>query len=198
MSVSVSLDDLQAAGFPMGGESSVAVDFVDTERLAVTPAIDLLADDAEAWWRLQSGRLPGGEEPAEMAASRLRSAIREAFEARIAGRAAPASAVEELNSFAASVPSSPRLVSGPQGFSAETRWHPEHGGNAKLAAVAGDAMALLADPVRAAQLRHCAGSECSMIFLAENSRRVWCTANLCGNRARVARHQRRRQRDDRS
>ncbi|SDP87791.1 CGNR zinc finger domain-containing protein [Lentzea jiangxiensis] len=27
-----------------------------------------------------------------------------------------------------------------------------------------------------------------MLFLAENKRRVWCAANVCGNRARVARH----------
>lgn len=195
MSVSVSLDDMQGAGFPMGGEPSVAVDFVDTVMLAVDPSVDLLADHAKSWWRLQGARLPGGEEPPPVAVRRLRSAIRETFEARMVGRSPSAAAVEDLNSFAASVPSSPRLEAGPEGCRAETRWHPEYGGNAKLAAVAGDAVVLLADPVRAAQLRRCANTECSMIFLAENSRRVWCTANICGNRARVARHQRRQHQD---
>ncbi|MFC9257709.1 CGNR zinc finger domain-containing protein [Amycolatopsis thailandensis] len=27
-----------------------------------------------------------------------------------------------------------------------------------------------------------------MLFVAANSRRVWCTPSLCGNRVRVARH----------
>lgn len=191
MSVSVILEDVQRAGFPMGGEPSVAVDFVDTVMLAVDPSVDLLTDHSDRWWMLQAGRLPGGDQPSEVAVRRLRSAIREAFEAHIAGRGPSPSAVEDLNSFAASVPSSLRLEAGPEGFRAETRWHPEHGGNAKLAAIAREAVLLLADSTRAAQLRRCASSECSMIFLAENSRRVWCTANICGNRARVARHQRR-------
>lgn len=195
MSVSVTLGDMQGAGFPMGGEPSVAVDFVDTVMLAVDPAVDLLADRSDQWWRLQADRLPGGDDPSPVVVRRLRSAIREVFEARIVGRAPSPSAVEDLNSFAASVPSSPRLEVGPEGFHAQTRWHSEHGGNAKLAAIAREAVLLLADSAHAAQLRRCASSECSMIFLAENSRRVWCTANICGNRARVARHQRRQRHD---
>ncbi|MGI5187549.1 CGNR zinc finger domain-containing protein [Promicromonospora sp. CA-289599] len=191
MSVSVSLGAMQDAGFPMGGEPSVAIDLVDTVMLAVDPSVDLLEDRAATWWKLQEARLPGGETPPGVAVRRLRGAIRSAFEARIEGRAPSASAVEDLNSFAASVPSSPRLEVGPEGLRAATRWHPEYGGNAKLAAIACEAVLLLSDPDRAARLRHCANPRCSMIFLAENSRRVWCTANICGNRARVARHQRR-------
>ncbi|WP_139810547.1 CGNR zinc finger domain-containing protein, partial [Mycobacterium avium] len=38
----------------------------------------------------------------------------------------------------------------------------------------------------------CANPDCSMLFLATNPRRSWCTANICGNRARVARHYHRR------
>lgn len=37
-------------------------------------------------------------------------------------------------------------------------------------------------------LRRCANPTCSMLFLAENKRRKWCTSNICGKRARVARH----------
>nr|WP_272925044.1 CGNR zinc finger domain-containing protein [Streptomyces sp. SID8377] len=40
-------------------------------------------------------------------------------------------------------------------------------------------------------MRRCANPECSMLFLAGNSRRKWCTGNICGNRTRVARHCRR-------
>jgi predicted RNA-binding Zn ribbon-like protein len=37
-------------------------------------------------------------------------------------------------------------------------------------------------------LRRCANPTCSMLFVAPNARRIWCTANICGNRTRVARH----------
>ncbi|MFI5895409.1 CGNR zinc finger domain-containing protein [Actinoplanes sp. NPDC051513] len=58
----------------------------------------------------------------------------------------------------------------------------------RLAAVAGEAIALLADPERLELLRRCANPACSMVFLAENKRRRWCAPNVCGNRVRVARH----------
>jgi CGNR zinc finger len=38
------------------------------------------------------------------------------------------------------------------------------------------------------RLRRCANPACSMIFIAVNPRRSWCTPGVCGNRARVARH----------
>ncbi|MBB5788542.1 putative RNA-binding Zn ribbon-like protein [Jiangella mangrovi] len=189
------MKDVQAAGFPMGGEPSVAVDFADTVMLAVSPAVDLLEEHAGAWWGLQAARLPAAPQPDPVAARRLRAAVREAFEARIAGRAPSPSAVEDLNSFAGSVPSSLRLEVGPDGARAETRWHVEHGGNPRLAVIAREAIALVADADRGGRLRYCANDTCSMIFVAENARRVWCTANICGNRARVARHQRRRHAD---
>ncbi|MEV6296775.1 CGNR zinc finger domain-containing protein [Streptomyces sp. NPDC051896] len=79
---------------------------------------------------------------------------------------------------------------------AETRWHLETGGNAPLAAVARDAVALVTDPERLKRLRRCANPDCSMLFLAETKRRLWCTANICGNRARVARHYQRSRSSD--
>jgi predicted RNA-binding Zn ribbon-like protein len=187
------LQRMQESGFPMGGESSVAVDLVDTLMRAATPAVDLLDGKETTWWELQAGRLPEGPVPEPMPARRLREALRAAFETRIEAGAPDPATVEELNAFADSVPSSPRLVIGADGMHVATRWHPEHGGDPKLAAVARDGIALLADPTRSAQLRRCASPTCSMLFLAENPRRIWCTPNICGNRTRVARHQQRRQ-----
>jgi predicted RNA-binding Zn ribbon-like protein len=179
----------------MGGEPSVAVDLVDTMMLAVEPPVDLLDDGADAWWDLQSSRLPDGASPDPVPSRRLRAALREVIEARIDGRAADPSAIDDLNSFADSVPSSPRLVAGEGELRVITRWHPEHGGNTRLAAIARDGISVLADPERSSRLRRCANPECSMVFLAENSRRIWCTPNICGNRARVARHYRRQHHD---
>lgn len=182
---------MQQHGFPIGGEPSVALDLVDTVANAHTVPTDLLASNADAWWGLQSGRLPESEVPAAGATRRLRQVLREVFEAAIDDRLAGGKTVDELNRFADSVHSSPHLHFGEGNPDVTTRWHVTREGNLRLAAIAHDAIALLGDPVRSRQLRRCANPTCSMIFLAENPRRVWCASNICGNRARVARHQQR-------
>jgi predicted RNA-binding Zn ribbon-like protein len=195
MSITAALQRAQDAGFPMGGEPSVAIDLVDTLMRAVTPAVDLLEGKETTWWELQAGRVPHGPAPESMPTRRLRAALREALEARIDDGVPDPATVEELNAFADSVPSSPRLVVAGGDLRVDTRWHREHGGDPRLAAVARDGIALLADPERSAQLRRCASPTCSMLFLAENNRRIWCTPNICGNRTRVARHQQRHHAD---
>jgi predicted RNA-binding Zn ribbon-like protein len=86
------------------------------------------------------------------------------------------------------VPASERLVRRDGRLHREVRWHAEDGGNVRLAAIAREVIDLMSSPERLARLRRCANPECSMLFLAASSRRQWCTANVCGNRARVARH----------
>jgi len=186
------LSDMQAAGFPLGGEL-LAVDFADTIITSTDLVTDLLADHTQAatWWQLEAGRLPAGARvPAAPPTLRLRCAVRELLDAHLAQRAAALTAVEDLNAAAAAVPMSIRLITTPDGSRQETRWHDEHGGEPALAAVARSAIELLAAPAAITRLRRCANPSCSMLFLAENPRRVWCTANICGNRARVARHYR--------
>ncbi len=186
MDIRPSLVDVQRAGFLIGGEPLVALDLVDTLMTVTDPPTDLLADPEAAarWWALQAPRLPPGPAPDPAATRRLRAAIRDLLDARLEDRAPSATSIEDLNAAAASVPSSPRLVADV----AEVRWHTEHGGNAALAAIAGEAIALLADPARLPRLRRCANPACSMLFLAERKSRQWCASNVCGNRVRVARH----------
>jgi predicted RNA-binding Zn ribbon-like protein len=69
------------------------------------------------------------------------------------------------------------------------RWHTDAPQTLALAAAARSAMEILAGHTD--RLRRCANPACSMLFLADTTRRQWCTPNLCGNRARVARHYRR-------
>ena len=188
----MSVEDVQAAGFPMGGEPFVALDLADTVMTVDDPPTDLIeaASAAAAWWKVQARRLPPGPVPDPAAVRRLRAAIRDLFDAHLEGRPADPTSLEDVNATAASVPTSPRLVSGGAGGGSrqETRWHTEHGGNAALALIAGEAVALLATPERLERLRRCANPDCSMLFLAENKRRKWCAGNVCGNRVRVARH----------
>ena len=181
----------------MGGEPLVAVDLADTVMTAVRPAEDLIAsaEAAEKWWRLEASVLPAGPMPALSALRRLRTAVRDLLDAQLEGGEAGPTALEDLNAAAAGAPTSPRLVMTPKGLQGERRWHTELGGNVALAAIAGEAITLLADPQRLSTLRRCANPACSMLFLAENKRRKWCTGNLCGNRARVARHYERTHRE---
>lgn len=191
MTIQPSLEDLQQAGFPMGGEPLVALDLVDTLMTAVQPEVDLIGepDTASSWWRLEAGRLPEGPTPDPAAAARLRAAIRDLLDSHLEQRPARATSIEDVNAAAAAAPTSLRLVTTETGEHAvETRWHTELGGNAALAAIAGEALALLSTPSRLEQLRRCANPTCSMLFLAENKRRKWCSPNVCGNRVRVARH----------
>lgn len=59
-----------------------------------------------------------------------------------------------------------------------------------LSRVAEEGVRLFAGPGRA-DLRACHGPHCVLYFVRSHPRREWCSAD-CGNRARVARHYRRR------
>jgi predicted RNA-binding Zn ribbon-like protein len=185
--MSLTVDELLAEGFAMGGERLVALDLADTVMLAVDPAVDLLATEAQqaTWWALQARRLPKGPTPDTTAMRRVRSAVREVLDGHLAGRTPSATAIEDLNATAAAAPQSLRLTADGQ---VETRWHTEYGGNAALAIIARETIELLGDPGRLASLRRCANPNCSMLFLAEHRRRQWCVGSRCGNRTRVARH----------
>jgi predicted RNA-binding Zn ribbon-like protein len=184
------LSDFQAAGFLMGAEPLVALDLVDTHALCLDPPKDFIADEAghDRWWELEAGRLPGAPPPATSATRRLRSVLRGLFEAHLTGGTPDPQLIADLNAAAAAVPTSPRLDGWGAQAQAGTRWHDDYNGHPGLAAIAGEAIRLLADRERLEKLRSCADPACSMLFLAENKRRVWCAANVCGNRARVARH----------
>lgn len=62
-----------------------------------------------------------------------------------------------------------------------------------LELVAMSATVLLADPREMARLKICPGNNCGWMFIDEtkNGRRTWCTMDLCGNRAKAARHYKR-------
>jgi predicted RNA-binding Zn ribbon-like protein len=180
--------------FAVMGEPIVALDLINTVAApGSSMAEDLLSTDrdAEAWWRIERARVPGGDLPDIRAFRQLRSALRATIEALVDGRALPQAALFDLNFFMQSAPTSTRLLLAGTGLRAETKWHWEYGGNPRLAFIATQAAAFLSDPSKASRLRRCANPACSMIFIAVNSRRSWCTPGVCGNRVRVARHYRR-------
>lgn len=66
--------------------------------------------------------------------------------------------------------------------------------DAILALVAFDALKLLASK-ELLTIRRCANPDCVLLFMDSSDRRKWCSMKICGNRAKVARHEEKRARD---
>ncbi|MFH8437673.1 CGNR zinc finger domain-containing protein [Streptomyces sp. NPDC018007] len=101
-------------------------------------------------------------------------------------------ALERVNALASGAPPGPRAVRGADGVLVRALNAPPDCAGL-LAAVARDAVDLLTDPVARASLRRCQGEACHRLYLdtLRGGRRRWCSGEVCGNRARVARHRRR-------
>lgn len=171
------------AGFAMGGES-LAVDLVDTIKLAVDPVRDLLDPPGQhpAFWILHAPQLPPGAAvaPPDIPATlRLRSAARAVFTAVLDAVPPPTAEVALINETAR------RATPVPQLDREGVTWRPSGDGDLALGAVALSVIETVAN--HAHEMRRCARGGCSMLFLSAGARRVWCS-DTCGNRVRVARH----------
>ncbi len=196
-STTPTLDAAQDAGFPVGGEP-LSVDLADTIVTAVLPRFDLLADDVACsrFWALQHGRLPDGWEVPSLSATReLRDAIRQLFDEAHAGVELDDRSLAIVNRASATVTTA--LVGARAGAVLERveRLSAADPTDLALAAAARSAIEILTDPADAARIRRCANPGCSMLFFNGDARRRWCTPNICGNRARVARHYHRHRSD---
>lgn len=127
----------------------------------------------------------------------LRALLNRLVTAELAARSAayaPPEAVDiaALNATALAAPPAPAAVPGADGaLTRSLAAAPDCAG--LLAAVARDAVDLFTDPLARAQLRRCAGENCTLVYLdtSRGRRRRWCSSEVCGNRERVARHRRR-------
>ena len=152
---------------------------------------DLIRDpnDAVAW--LVAEGLPRPDDP-ELAFEELlslRSAIRVTTEALISDSRPTADALHTLNEVAARGPSTPLIRYRRGGLNVvENLWATPL--DDALGRIARDAVRLLGGP-RGSQIKQCEGPGCLLLFVASNPRRRWCSSRLCGNRVRVARHQKR-------
>ena len=173
------------------------VDLVNTEIVVRGKPTDLLADDAAvaAWFRFERERLDLDERtpsPAVEDIHRLRTTLRQAFLAIVAGDVPGQAALDRINAAARREPvelalewdAGPRVrARGRGGRSADA-----------LAAVGRAAVTFLAGPDRE-RLRACGNPGCVLYFIASNRRQRWCS-EACGRRVRVARHERRRRAAD--
>ncbi|GAY14955.1 ABATE domain-containing protein [Mycobacterium sp. shizuoka-1] len=188
------LDEAQEAGFVVAGEP-LAVDLADTIITVTDPATDLLADEAtcRSWWRLQQDRLPATAAPPSLAVTvELRGAVRDVLDAHVAGAEPDSAAVEYVNDVAARVSATRRLEHTRAGWTAVTTHHAavDRRYDLALGAVVDSLIDLLVSPAHD-RLRRCQNPSCSMLFVALDARRKFCTQNICANRTRVARHYRR-------
>jgi predicted RNA-binding Zn ribbon-like protein len=185
-----SLDAAQLAGFPVGGEP-LAVDLGDTIVTVSDPPTDLLADReaCERFWALQHARLPEGWQVPSLSATReLRDAIRQLLDDTLAKVRLDFRALEIVNGVSASVSTTLEASQTNTGLQRVEHWQAADPTALPLAAAARSAIEIVTDTASVERLRRCANPDCSMLFVNGDSRRQWCTPNICGNRARVARH----------
>lgn len=179
-----------ASDFPLLGEP-LALDLVNTRVHRNAIEVDLLDSPAAltAWLLAERPRLAwvGAANGADLEAVRtLRGPIADLLLA-LRKRARPsADSIAAVNHALSNTAGPPRLswtATRPQFTAPRARSRRE----ALLHTLAADAVALVTGP-DARRVRQCAHPDCILQFVARNPRRRWCSAELCGNRARVARH----------
>jgi predicted RNA-binding Zn ribbon-like protein len=170
----------------------LAIDLANTVMVVGEESVDLLASAAELedWLERQRPRLGDCRfalgHLAELRA--LREDVRDLLAATATAEPLPQAALRRVNAACAAAPVAPQLLVGDDGGTLLA----EAGGKveslpALLGVLARSAILLIADRERG-PLQVCAAPSCGMFFLG---RRRWC-CSACGNRARAARHYRRR------
>ncbi|NKX86050.1 CGNR zinc finger domain-containing protein [Nocardia coubleae] len=173
--------------FPLLGEP-LPLDLINT-----APSLgDLLQtpDDLRAWCTAQAHRLPelGADiDVADVSAVRaIRAHIASALERAHRGQRPRQLDLHALEDAQRGAPAITRLRWEDSGVTAARQRTGTPG--QRLAAELAEATAhLLADPA-VTTIRQCDAHDCVIWFLPTNPRRRWCSAALCGNRMRVARH----------
>ena len=183
---------------------SLALDFLNTVRISRGRQIDLLgtADDLLAWLGraglLRDRRLAhsvASSAPARLLlteAHRLRAEIRTLVDACSLRSAIPEGTIFAVNRLLEASHRTARLTIAPEGLLLV-----EHeAGDSVLAilapiALAASRLVTTADPSR---IRQCAAERCTHWFvdMSKGGRRRWCSMARCGNRAKAAKHRRKR------
>lgn len=177
-------------GFLLLGEP-VSLDLVNTRVRTGGVDVDLLEKPSvlAVWLAAEADRLPwsGAVTTADLQAVRtLRDAIAALLSARRAHALPPRRALDTVNAALSTTGRASRIAWSREGPRVELRAAGSKR-DALMYTLAVDAARLLAGP-DAKLVRTCEHPDCVLQFLARNPRRRWCSASVCGNRARVARH----------
>jgi predicted RNA-binding Zn ribbon-like protein len=175
-------------------DEPIAVELYNTLYSDGGRLVDGLADTPtrQAWIEGIGRRLPAvvARAPSKAELAELRDAVRQSFEAVVAGSHPPRGAVEGINGFSTRVRRAPAIGWGPDGAPyRDDHVDADKPSDLVLGSIAADAVEVLTGPMRG-QLRACGAPGCVLMFVKQHTRREWCSA-ACGNRARQARHYRR-------
>ncbi|USI93087.1 CGNR zinc finger domain-containing protein [Rhodococcus pyridinivorans] len=173
--------------FPLVGEP-LPLDLINTASslgdLLQTP------DDLRIWCAIQAHRLPeltGDISAADVLGVRkIRDHIAAAIDRARRGQCPRAADLHALEHSQRSAPAITHLTWNGTALIA-ARCREGSTGHRLVAELAEAAAQLLADPA-VTKIRQCDADDCVLLFLPTNPRRRWCSATLCGNRVRVARH----------
>jgi predicted RNA-binding Zn ribbon-like protein len=170
----------------------LAIDYANTVMVVrAGQAVDLIATPAElkSWLHAERERLGDCDfAVAHIEEIRsLRDSVRDLLSAAAQGVAPPSGALDAVNAASARVPSAPQLQINADGEFRKTELAAADPLRRLLAQLARSAADLLSGPGRE-QLHVCDAPSCGMVFLGS---RRWC-CGACGNRARAARHYRRK------
>lgn len=126
------------------------------------------------------------------AAVETRSAIWQAAQRIVAGRAPTRAAVCTLNDLAAGPDLAPLLRGGTR------RWRRDATAAQAVATIARDAVELFGSSV-VERLRQCQNPACPLLFVdaSRPGKRAWCTMRRCGNLEKTARYRTRQRKDSR-
>ncbi len=165
---------------------ALAVRFANTRYAVRGEPRDAIATATALRDWLVAHDLPGSPTRDDVAVFRdLRDCLRRLLRSVVTGSRPDPADVTTLNTFAASAPRWPELVTATTGLEVRERssatWRDD-----ALAAVARSAAEVVTAP-RRDRLRACQGPGCVQFFEQTGRHRAWCSAG-CGNRARVARH----------
>lgn len=172
-----------------------ALNLVNTRFHVPEGWVDLLEQPEERaeWLSAQAAQLgiattQSGVRSKEVAAAvqTVREHVATALEPARHGKRPPARALAGLNEALRAAPAVPQARW--DGSAVVTRTERPGSLAARLAGGLAQAAAeLLADPA-IRKVRRCDAPDCVIVFLPRNPNRRWCTPNICGNRARVARY----------
>lgn len=183
-------------GLPFLG-GALWIDLLNTTPVLEGEPVDLIGDPARLanWMRLAQGfeDAPGPTAADVLAVSALRETLRGAFHAMASGKGAGTEALSAVNRLLGSVCIRRELVM--RAGAAELVENRETSAN-PLAARAAEDFALFLIGHEPARLKRCANPACTMVFCdrGKNCRRRWCSADVCGNRDKVANYRARRAR----
>ncbi len=185
------------------------LDFVNTEMVVQGWRVDTLGDFGDLLsWLVQAdllspdeaetarGRWAGRREAQRVLkqALALRAALREMAERLAMGKPVPPATVEAINEVLRHGVGFPEVVPTRRGFAREVR--PESVNPMQLLVPVAEAAATLLCEGDLSLVRRCDNDRCILVFLdtTKSHTRRWCSMSACGNRSKVAAHQR-RQRD---